>query len=223
MPTTAPDHSPRFVRNAARLLAIVAILATTGCLRITGDLTLNPDDTVSGTYTYAVSSATAEELAMPTEDLAAELGASAVLDTFAHATSTPFEDGDLQGLTVTFTDEPLSSFNGSLPDGITITHTGEDFILDAPTLGDLSPEDAATLEEATLTLTVTFPGGVSEHNGTLSGTTVTWDLTTATEAPHAQGSASARSLPWGIIGGGILVAAAAVSGFVLLRRRRAQA
>jgi hypothetical protein len=78
---------------------------------------------------------------------------------------------------------------------------------------------------AIATMAITFPGKVTEHNGTLKGTTVTWDLLTLTEAPKATGSAigGGSSLPVAVI----IIACAAflalvivIVGIVLLTRRK---
>jgi hypothetical protein len=176
-------------------------MALSGCLRINADLVLNSDNTVSGSYTYAVSTSRAEALEVSAEDLADQLGAGDAIETFSHATSTPYIDDGLDGVRIDFTDEPLATFDGvTLTDRITITREGAEYVLDAPTLGDLTDEDAATLADAEITLTVTFPGEVTEHNGTLDGHTVSWNLTTVTEPPHARGYASADGFPWVIAG-----------------------
>lgn len=184
------------------------------------------DDTVSGSYLYAVSETQANALGVSGEDLASQLGAGSLIDTFAHATTTPFSDGDLSGTRVDFSDEPLATFDGKkLSDEVMIVREGGDFVVTGPTLGDLAPEDAATLGDAQITLAVTFPGKVAEHNGTLNGHTVTWDLTTATEAPFARGSARDPIPLWGALVASALAAAAIAGGTLwwIRRRRRAPA
>jgi len=204
------------------VLAIAATAALTGCLRISADLTLHSDDTVSGRYLYAVSETKANALGVSGEDLASQLGAGALIETFAHATTTPFSDGDLSGTRVDFSDEPLATFDGKkLSDEVVIVRDGGDYVVTGPTLGDLAPDDAATLGDAQITLSVTFPGKVGQHNGTLDGHTVTWDLTTAAEAPFARGSARDPFPLWvGIVASAF--AAAFVAGATLwwIRWRR---
>jgi hypothetical protein len=203
-------------------LALSAAATLTGCLRINADLTLHSDGTVSGSYLYAVSEAQANELGVSGEELASQLGAGSLIETFARATTTPFSDGDLSGTRVDFSDEPLATFDGKkLADEVAIVREGGDFVVTGPTLGDLAPDDAATLGDAQITLSVTFPGKVREHNGTLDGHTVTWDLTTATEAPFARGSARDPFPLWVGIGASAL-AAVTIGGGALwwIRRRR---
>ena len=191
-------------------------------MRINADLTLHSDDTVSGSYLYAVSETQANALGVSGEDLASQLGAGSLIETFAHATTTPFSDGDLSGMRVDFSDEPLATFDGKkLADEVTVVREGGDFVVTGPTLGDLAPEDAATLGDAQITLSVTFPGKVSDHNGTLDGHTVTWDLTTATEAPYARGSARDPIPLWvGIVASALVAGAVAGVALWWIRRRR---
>lgn len=77
----------------------------------------------------------------------------------------------------------------------------------------------AFLDSADATLKITFPGEVTDTNGSVKGTTVTWDLLTLTEAPYATGSAigsgdSGEGIPswvWiAIIGGAVVLVAVIV-------------
>ena len=71
-------------------------------------------------------------------------------------------------------------------------------------------------------MSVTFPGEVSDHNGTLEGTTVTWDLMDAPDELYARGAASeGLDLPIFLIIG-VLVAVIVIAGaitFVVVRAR----
>lgn len=228
-PWAVPNLTEDAARTSLRIARLVALALAasgvlTGCLRIDADLTLHSNDTVSGTYLYAVSETKANELGVSGEDLASQLGAGELIDTFAAATTAPYTDGDLSGVTVAFTNEPLATFDGTtLSDGLAVVRDGGDFVVTGPTLGDLSPEDTATLGDAHITLSVTFPGKVEDHNGTLDGHTVTWDLTTATEPPFARGSARDPLPLWVGFAGSALAAAAvagAAYGWVRWRRGR---
>lgn len=215
-----PPVSTRVTRVAVLAVAIAAAL--TGCLRIDADLALHSDDTVSGSYLYAVSETQASALGVSGVDLASQLGAGALIQTLSHATTTPFSEGDLSGTRVDFSDEPLATFDGKkLADEVAIVREGGDFVVTGPTLGDLAPEDAATLGDAQITLSITFPGKVGDHNGTLDGRTVTWDLTTATETPFARGSARDPIPLWvGVVTSALAAASIAGAALWWIRRRR---
>jgi hypothetical protein len=172
------------MKSPARVIAlsIVSVLALAGCLKVDMNVTLNEDDTASGEYVMAVSKDLAE--LMGDEDLSTALGS----DPIEGATTEPYEDDEFVGTTTTFEEVPLED----LSDGtMSVTREDDEFVV-AGSPGELGGEMAT--EEipagATATLSVTFPGAVSDHNGVLDGNTVTWDLLDAPAELEARGSAT---------------------------------
>ena len=107
---------------------------------------------------------------------------------------------------------------------LSVVRDGDDYVLTgaAPDtrgsgLGDLS-------EDATMTLSVTFPGAVAEANGAVEGAVVTWDLTDAPATLEARGAASADTgVPgWIVVSVGLAVGIAAGVILVLVTKRRAR-
>ncbi|SEJ66782.1 LppM family (lipo)protein [Demequina mangrovi] len=201
-------------------LAVVATLTLSGCLKMEMSFTLHEDDTVDGSIVMAIQKGVGEAMGMSDEDLLAELDAEGSFEDIEGGSVEPYDDGEFAGTTVTFTGQPLSEISEE-DEGITIVREGDEFVVGGEF--DTGGEDMSMLTGATMTLAVTFPGEVSEHNGTLEGTTVTWDLLTQTEPMSARGAATAggSGLPvwlWAVIGAVVLAGAAAA--VIIVTRRR---
>lgn len=160
------------------VFAVVAttLLALTGCFRVVSEYTLNEDDTVDGSVIFAF----AEEFA--DEDLSQLTGGGDPAADFENARVEEYNEDGFVGTKVTFTDQPLSSFPSD--DSFSITREGDTYVVS----GSLGTEDEF-FDGADLRLIVTFPGEVTEHNGTLSGNTVTWDAAEGQFDVSAVGSA----------------------------------
>ncbi|MFN3866062.1 MAG: LppM family (lipo)protein [Demequina sp.] len=175
-------------------LAAVTVLALTGCVRVEMNVTLAEDDTASGDFIFAVSQ---ELLAIAGEEgLEDLLGAD---ETIPGGTTERYEsaddngDGspDFVGSRTTFSGLPLEDFDAA-GEGLRLSRDGDDYVvsgaaddLSGQTGGEELPADASA------TLSVTFPGKVSHHNGVLDGTTVTWNLLEQPGELEARGSATA--------------------------------
>ncbi|MFV0632874.1 LppM family (lipo)protein [Demequina sp.] len=173
------------MRTAPRLLAIAAVslLALTGCVKIEMNLTLSEDDTVSGEYIVALTKDSAETLGTDGLD---ELLATEDIE---GATAEPYDDGEYVGTRTTFESVELTEVSDET---MTITREGDKFIVTGAPVNageELGLDEAP--EGAVATMSVTFPGEVTEHNGTLEGNTVTWNLLDAPETIEARGGASA--------------------------------
>ena len=212
----------RTLRTAA--LAAVALLSLSGCLKMEMQFTLHEDDTVDGSIVMAVQKGVGESFGMSDEDVLAQMESEGSFEDIEGGTTEPYDDGEFVGTKVTFDAEPLSELEQQ-DAGFTLMREGDEFVVGGEF--DTGEEDMSMLSGADVTLAVTFPGEVTEHNGTLEGTTVTWDLLTMTEPLNARGAASAgSSFPWLWIGVGaaiLLVGAAAAVAIVLARRRPAPA
>jgi len=222
------------VRRAARFafaLSLAVLLA--GCLRAKQELTLNPDDTVDGVVTVAVSEQLIELSGSSAEEVLQQIteGESPVPAGIEVETEDYQEDGFI-GKTFTFTGAPISAITDQ--GDLSITHEGDRFVVDGSV--DLSagetpidPSDPTTqelLSNFDVSLSVTFPGAVADHNGSLDGTTVTWTpaFGEATSI-HAVGSAiddGSSSLMWILIALGVILLIVVVL-IVVLRGRGSSA
>lgn len=209
-----PIHS----RNLLMLAA--ATLLLTGCLRVEMSIALSPDDTADGSFLIAVEKGAGEGFGVSDDALVDELTSSSDTD-FATGTVEPYEDEKYVGQRITFAGEPLASFGGGETDELSIERDGDDYVVSG-TWADADGEDVSAIPGASMLLSITFPGEVTEHNGTLDGTTVTWDLVDAPDEISARGSAEPpRTVPlWAWAAGGAVAAVGAISLVVVLLRRR---
>jgi len=210
------------------LLVLIAVLALAGCFRVDGELTISTEDTVSGEVTAALDRQSAIAQGRDPDAFVTDL-----LDEVAGAadsgvTAEPYEDGDYVGVTLTLTRTPLVQISDATSGMLQITHDGGQYVVQ----GDFSglaqtEEEAADSEDSQAEvvpwqadLSITFPNGVTEHDGDLSGSTVTWHLSDGTSTMNARGPAPGGGVSWiwvAVIV--VIVALLATLVWWLLRRR----
>lgn len=181
------------------LLAVVAVAALSGCMRFSADLTVSQDDTVSGTFVVAVKEGTGDSYGVSDKDLATDIWADYPRSsTLADARIGSYAKDGYRGITITFADEPLSSF-APTEDEWGIERQGDEFVVSGP-VSSTSASDTGTeggplaagsdgLAEAEFTVALTFPGKVSQSNGTVVGRSVTWELKDGLDHLEARASA----------------------------------
>lgn len=213
-------------------IAVVGALALSGCIKMEFNIELKSDDTVDGEIIFAVQEGFGEMMGDMGEGILTDEEAAADffgddLDTsdFQNATVEEYKVDGWVGSRIVFTDEPLSEFDIDADD-LRIYRDGDDFVVSGPFSGDSEDEDLSMFEGAELTMSVTFPGTVSSHNGTLDGTTVTWDLMNEpSDGLQARGSATGGgggSLPIlliAIVAALLVLIAAVVATVVVLSKR----
>lgn len=202
------------------LVAIVAIAAMSlaGCFKTVAHYTVKADDTISADLIIAMDKQYTE--GMTDEDIVNSLGADSAEDVEG-SSSEPYDDGTFKGVRVTFEDQPLAAVASSLPGTLTHEENGTFVFTGEPTDSSEFEGLGDALANAEFSLSITFPGEVTETNGELSGTTVTWDLLTFTEVPTATAKDSGGSS-----GGGIpswvwlVLAAVVIGGFIWYSRKK---
>jgi hypothetical protein len=219
----------------ALALALVFVLA--GCVKLDVDLTVSPDDTASGTMIVAVAKDVVDLAGQDADALY-----DAIASGFAGAAvkTEKYDDGTFTGAKVTLTDVPIADLpnpGGAANAGgtFTLTHDGDLYhftaVLDlgaGPATGISIPE--AVTAAAELRVQITFPGEVTETNGTKDGDTARWtpalrESTQMTATARATGSSGSGGddgtngllIFAAVIGG--LAAVGAVSALLLARRR----
>jgi hypothetical protein len=218
-------------RILPRILAVgVLVLALAGCVRFQADLTLNPENTVDGSIVVAVLVSEDTDDAREQALAAASQIESELLGSLRDAsgvTTSEYDEDDYLGSLITFDDVDLDAFSGQGEDALKIVRDDDQYVFggaldfgDAPTPSD-EPDD-------NLTVSVTFPGEVSEHNGELSGTTVSWSTALDQRLEmSARGAATPAGPPILLIVGialaVLLVIAAVVAVLLFLRSRSKKA
>lgn len=185
-----------------KLLAVTAFatLALSGCLRFDANLTLAPNDTVTGEFIVAVKEGTGPQYGTTdrtmSEDIWDDYPAAKAL---ADARVSDFHGDGYVGIAVRFANEPLATFAPTTT-AWGITRNKDEFVVSGPSnaratessgsgdAGALSG-DLSQLSDAHLTVAITFPGAVASSNGSVKGRTVTWNLTDGPETLDAKGSA----------------------------------
>jgi hypothetical protein len=217
-------------RAASRVLLFGALtFLLTGCLKLTMDLDVAADDTVSGTAVFAFDDDILE-LAGGTFDDA--LGGESIVPSDVEGVSVePYAEDGFTGQEITFDAVPLAEFNqeGAGGDSLSIVREGDTFVVDGAL--DLAMEDVPTegvpfdpqqmFEDAEIRIALTFPGEVSSTNGEVDGTTVTWTPTVG-ERTELNAVASAvggggSNLLWIVLA---VVAVGAIAAAVIVSNRR---
>ena len=188
------NRSPRTRSRRPALpgLAVLALLVATltGCLQVDADLAVE-GDTVSGTLLTAIHKETAALLELDPAEVFA--GENDELTSLEGVSAEPYDDGSWAGSRLTFDQVSIDDLNERSvgdPDGLRIHRDGPagtyelSLVLDFSWMSELVEDGSAAeqqgvdvaqlLERFQVAVAVTFPDQVTEHNGQLSGTTVTW-------------------------------------------------
>jgi hypothetical protein len=218
-------------RILPRILAVgVLVLALAGCVRFQADLTLNPENTVDGSIVVAVlvsedTDEAREQSLTAADQIEADLLGS--LRDASGVTTSAYEEDDYIGSRIVFDDVALDAFSGQSEDSLKIVRDGDEYVFTGALdfSGESIPSDEPVDgEDDNLTVSVTFPGEVSEHNGELTGTTVSWSTAVDQRLEmSARGSATPAGPPILLIVGialvVVLVIAAVVAVLLFVRSR----
>lgn len=218
-------------RILPRILAVgVLVLALAGCVRFQADLTLNPENTVDGSIVVAVlvsedTDEAREQSLSAAEQIEADLLGS--LRDASGVTTSEYEQDEYLGSRIVFDDVALDAFSGQSEDSLKIVREDDEYVFTGAldfSGESVPPEDTGEGDDDNLTVSVTFPGEVTEHNGELSGTTVTWATAVDQRLEmSARGSATPAGPPILLIVGiglvALLVIAAVVAVLLFVRSR----
>jgi len=216
------------------VLATVIALVLSGCVRYDIDMTVASDNTASGTVTLGVKTGAADELNIEGREPVVTSDEQAFTELFgehpfgSNFEETPYEDADWLGRSYAFESVGIDDLTELAP-LFTVTRTGDEFVVrgEEIPLGDLDQEEREKLaDESELIVSITFPGEVTDTNGTVQGTTVTWNLLSGSEPMFAQaqapdGTSEAGISPVMMRLGIAITGLAALLAFLLYLRRRA--
>lgn len=185
--------------------ALAASSSTQDDYDISFDITINSDDTYSLKMVFIDRSSTPRI----TQDQCSIESFSSGGTRLSNGTAEFTEEDGMRTCKVTGS-EPISQTKGL------ITHEDDEYVVDT--------SDFAGSDEVRMSLTVTFPGEVTESDGgTVTGNSVSFD---SIGGHVVRGQDSPSGIPWlwiilGVIG--VLVIAGAIVAIVLLGRRKAGA
>lgn len=197
----------RIARAAA--LSLLAAVALSGCVRYTVDLTLETDNTASGTVVTAIQSGIGEQLGAESDQAALNdlfAGSPFDVDSGTFTASDYAEDGYI-GKQYAFDGLGIDQF-GAFADLFSIERVGDEFIVSS----ESAPTPDSGVDQmppgAEASLSITFPGEVVDHNGTLEDKTVTWNLFTQNEPISATAGATSdgRFPVWLVIAAAVILA-----------------
>jgi hypothetical protein len=209
------------------LPALALIFALTGCMKVDARIAINEDDTVTGSIVMAVDKRLAPLTGKTEEQLVATITVDP--DTIAKGTVVqPYQDDTFVGRRFNFTNVPISEFHGTDQVSVVLARQGRTYLLDgAADLRTVNLTDPAVQRFAGLfafTISVTFPGKVTESNGELAGNTVTWSPKAGQSMPlHARAEKSTVAWqPWALGLGAFVVVVAMVIAVIVFSRRPRQ-
>lgn len=206
-------------------ILVIAMLSLTGCMKMTMDLTVNPNDTVDGKVVFAIS----KQLA----DLgggADEIQTDNLFDTeVPGVTKKKLDDGSWVGTEYTLSAVPLSQFKpGEDASELAIVRNGDQLIvsglLDAGS-EEMDAETLAMIESMSgsmvLRISITLPGEIVSTDGEVNGNTITWKLNLSGTTPiNAVAKSQLQTgAPAGLIAG-VVAALVLIALLVVLLSRR---
>jgi len=171
------------MQATARFVAVgVLAVLLTGCIKLNIDFTVSSDNTVNGTMVFAFSKQLLQLTGQSAESL---LASSAPIPSSVPGLSAkPYDDGEFAGQEYTLDAVPLSQFSSDPSSPFRILRTGDTFtlsgVIDLSSGAGVSGASGAipgldqALAGADIRISITFPGEVTDTNGVVDGTTVTW-------------------------------------------------
>jgi len=157
----------------------MTLVTLAGCVKVDVALSVH-DDVVDGTMLMAADKRLAAAAGQSQETILATITQNA--PTGAGVASERFEDATFIGMRFTLDDVPIANLNLDRT-GLRLTHdkgAGTYAVTGTVDLRALDPQGFATAgltASFDVRFSVTFPGAVTEYNGQLDGTTVTWVAT----------------------------------------------
>ncbi len=213
-------------------LGMLLVLALAGCVRFQADLSVDEQNRLDGDIVVAVITTdepgSADNARDSVEEIEGQLLAG--LSGAEGVTEEPYEQDDYVGTRFTLEDTPIDALDGGDADGaLRLTRSGDVFEFSGRL--DFTPDDEplggddvqGDVEDSNISVAVSFPGDVLEHNGELSGNEVTWTTTLEGSVDmEARASAIPNGPPgwvWIVAAGAALLIAVAIV-LVVMRVRR---
>jgi hypothetical protein len=155
-------------------------LVLTGCLKIDIGLTVHGNDTVSGSAILGIDKRVVALTGQSEDEIIRSMTENSDTQLPPGARTEQYRDDTFIGVRVIFDNVTLADFNSDStgPGDLRIEHTEGQFrVTGNVDLSDVDMSDPALSNIAgsfQTRVAITMPGRVVEHNGSLSGRTVTW-------------------------------------------------
>ena len=219
-------------RIAGVFIATVAVILLSGCVRFQAHLTVTPENTLRGDVVVASVVGDEDNAKDAAKDRAASIEAKLLpnLSGADGVTRSTYDQDGYFGSRFTLDNTPIAAINSEGSEGsLLLTRDGEAFTFDGKV--DFTPDSdkppAEDVDTSDIVVTITFPGEVSEHNGELNGTSVTWNTSyDGSLDMHAEASAEPVGPPawvWILVGLGVaaILAIILITALAAQRRNRA--
>ncbi len=219
----------RKTRIAGALIAVAAVLLLSGCVRFQAHLTVSPDNTLNGDIVVASvvgDEANAKDAASDRAK-AIEQKLLPNLNGADGVTRTKYDQDGYFGSRFTLDNTPLAAINSEGSDGsLQLARDGDKFEFSGKV--DFTPDSnkapAKDADKSDIEVAITFPGTVTDHNGKLDGTRVSWNTSyDGSLDMHATASPEPIGPPvwvWIVSGLGVLAVLAVILITVVVSKRR---
>lgn len=167
-------------RVGTAAVAAVLTLALSGCVRMGVELDLKPDDRVDSSVVLAVEDRYLDRTGQSPDDVIDMLTRDQDDPARDAVRTEQFEQDGYTGTRYVYPEGDLAGVGEQVGWPISVVREGGDYVLSGTldlTEEGLGGRGAASIENLSVTVDVTFPGEVSSSNGTVDGTTVRWEPT----------------------------------------------
>lgn len=216
-------------RTFGALIAVTTILLLSGCVRFQANLSITSDSTLNGDIVVATAVGTGDNAQEEANDRAQDIEKKLLPDLSGAegVTRSIYIEDSYAGSRFTLNGTPLEAINSDSDSGsLKLTRNGDTFVFDGdinftPDSEEDPQEDA---DESGIEVSITFPGTVTEHNGTLNGNRVFWNTSYEGSLDmHAVANAEPEgpsAWVWVLIVGGIAgIIAVILITYTLMKRR----
>ena len=215
----------RRTRVVSALVAAAAILLLSGCVRFQAQLTVTPQNTLNGDIVVA-SIVGDGDSAKDDAKARAESIENQLLPNLSGAvgvTRTDYDEDGYAGSRLTLSNTPIEAIGSDSADGsLSLTRDGDTFVFDGViNFTPDSDEEPDGADDSNIEVAITFPGAVSEHNGALDGTRVSWNTSYegSLEMHAVAGTEPVGPSPW-LLALAVLAIIAVIAIVVVVSRKR---
>jgi hypothetical protein len=228
---------PRSARTARRrslgalILALFTALALTGCIKVDLSMTINENDTVDSDVVIAFANTFAHELGMTPDEMWQAVSGQLGENMPEGTTVEPYAEDGFTGSRITLLSQNIADMTDVGGEELHVVREGNEFVftghMDLTGALEGRPVDQEDLDAMDVSLSVTFPGAVTDANGDIDGNTVTWhpapgEITDFQARGSALADGSSSGIPtwvWAVAAVAVL-AIIALAAFLILSRRK---